>query len=337
MTYIYLVSPGNDRFAIAAVLRSTLKMSLGDANSVLKSMPARLEVDDAKAGLVFNLLAQSGAYVTYDADEAGMKPAPAKPAAKPEPKAEPKVAPKVTTAPKTAPKVTTAPKATPKSAPVTDPGTPAPVTNPGTPAPKPAKSSAPAVPCVIIVDSGNSKLQVVKVVHDCMNWGLKESKEYVDNAPALTTFEDYDRARYFAASLSAAGSMAYVLKDTPDKFRHSRPFAALNPYELKTLEPQAEKYGKQAPQDPIPTVGASIPTVGAAPKAKSALKAISVTDPGPKRMQLIPLFKKEFKMNYGSAASIAEGGGNLPAFADDAQARRVCDALDALSCKYKSI
>src|SRR4051812_3700180 len=64
---------------------------------------------------------------------------------------------------------------------------------------------------VILVSSGDKKIEVIKVVRELTGLGLKEAKELVDSAPkALKHGTNKDEASSFKEKLEAAGAKVEV-------------------------------------------------------------------------------------------------------------------------------
>ena len=100
--------------------------------------------------------------------------------------------------------------------------------------------------------------------------------------------------------------------------------------------PQAEKLRDAMTELGLRAEIEGEPTSASAPASAPATLTIRIPDPGPRRMQLIPLLKRELKMKYADAADIAEKGGDVTA-PDVATAARICEALRTLGIYYQSV
>jgi hypothetical protein len=61
-----------------------------------------------------------------------------------------------------------------------------------------------------LVSSGDHKIQVIKAVREVTGWGLKEAKEWVDNAPSSAIDVAPEQADAIAAALRNAGATVEV-------------------------------------------------------------------------------------------------------------------------------
>ncbi len=68
------------------------------------------------------------------------------------------------------------------------------------------------VKCAQIEEAGLAKLQVVKLVKETAEIGLKEAKELVDNAPSVIPNGNGYDAKAFVEALTAAGAKASVVE-----------------------------------------------------------------------------------------------------------------------------
>lgn len=282
MTY-YLNSAGADSIAVMAALRSSFRISLGAANSLIANIPSALPVPaDGDMESAVERLRRAGATVDTVPVSAAPEPEPEQPQPEPE---IPAVSFWDSPSPAESP-VQAAP-----AAPVAEPSAYA------APAPDPVVSAAPAATSVgagyytVYLQPTPAKLVLVKEVKELTGWGLKEAKEWVDEAP--------NGGRTFEAAY------AFGIRDK----------LAEAGFRTRLVAAGASGAPKAAPvQAPAPSV----------------INKITITDPGSKRMQIIPLLKKELRMNYSSAANLAEKGGDITSFPDAATAARVADALRAL-------
>ena len=282
MTY-YLIDAGSETFAVMAVLRSTLRLSLGEARSIITNTPSALpEMTDELAAEAVGRLRAAGATVSTTLAEAPSEP---------DPEPEPEVKPAHTQAEledalSRAWTVVSAPAADVPSRPDESP---APAgsqyaTNPG------GGEEMYEVP---LPDAGNTKLVLVKCIKEATGWGLKESKDWADMPVGTPMQFPRTYAQELAAYLTSGGF--------PTTAR------------------------------PIGSAAAPKPASAATP---GAINRINITNPGPHRMQIIPLLKKELKMKYADAADIAEDGGELDSFPSAEAARRVADSLRELGAEF---
>lgn len=267
MTY-YLIEAGSDSLAVMAALRSSFRISLGAANSLIANVPSELPAPhDGDIEGAVERLRRAGA--TVDTTTVVSRPE------------------------------TTAPR----------PSQPEPVSSSGFGFSDPKAMwnyYTPGEPVIHETDTDSDrdkydvylpvtseKLRMVKAVKEATGWGWKETKEWVDEAP------------FGSRRFSASNAMAL------------RDYLAAAGFEPNLVRP-----GENVPKiDEAPTETSAMPSV---------INKITITDPGAKRMQIIPLLKKELKMNYSSAAGLAESGGDITTFPDAATAARVADALRAL-------
>ena len=309
MTY-YLIDAGSETFAVMAVLRSTLRLSLGEARSIITNTPSALpEMTDELAAEAVGRLRAAGATVSTTLAEAPSEP---------DPEPEPEVKPAHTQAEledalSRAWTVVSAPAADVPSRPdespapagsqyATNPGGSQYVTNPGGSqyATNPGGSQYATNPGggeemyeVPLPDAGNTKLVLVKCIKEATGWGLKESKDWADMPVGTPMQFPRTYAQELAAYLTSGGF--------PTTAR------------------------------PIGSAAAPKPASAATP---GAINRINITNPGPHRMQIIPLLKKELKMKYADAADIAEDGGELDSFPSAEAARRVADSLRELGAEF---
>ncbi len=144
---------------------------------------------------------------------------------------------------------------------------------------------------VMLPAANGEVLQLVKAIKEATGWGLKESKEWADRGTGSRAVMPAAMARRVRDYLNRAGFSTIIC-----------PHHNNNIFISQT----------EAPSDPV------------------VVKKITITDPGPKRMQLIPLFKKELGMKYSAAANLAECGGEITSFPDQAAAARIVAALRSL-------
>lgn len=233
----YLIKTGEDSLAVMAALRSSFRISLGMANSMIANVPSELpEPFDGDMEAALLRLRRAGATVDTT-------PAPDSLQTSPEPEA---------------------------------PATPATVSAEGR--------------HTVYLLSTPAKLALVKAVKEATGWGLKESKEWVDEGP--------EAGRTFPTDV-AFGIRDYLV---------SVGFGA----RAVTADPNVAKLCTAAAPAPV------------------QITKITINFPGPKRMQIIPLLKQELKMNYSSAATLAAKGGDITSFPDAATATRVAAALHSL-------
>jgi hypothetical protein len=67
---------------------------------------------------------------------------------------------------------------------------------------------------VQLVSAGPKKIQVIKVVRELTNWGLREAKDWVDSAPASALEVAPEQADAVAAALRGAGATVVVAGGT---------------------------------------------------------------------------------------------------------------------------
>jgi hypothetical protein len=61
-----------------------------------------------------------------------------------------------------------------------------------------------------LVSAGDNKIQVIKAVRQVTGWGLKEAKDWVDNAPSSAIEVAPEQADAIATALRAAGATVEV-------------------------------------------------------------------------------------------------------------------------------
>jgi hypothetical protein len=66
---------------------------------------------------------------------------------------------------------------------------------------------------VQLISAGPKKIQVIKVVRELTNWGLREAKEWVDNAPSSAMEVEPALAEGVADALRTAGATVEVSGD----------------------------------------------------------------------------------------------------------------------------
>lgn len=148
----------------------------------------------------------------------------------------------------------------------------------------------------VFVHPHQEKLRMVKLVMEFLGIRLAEAKEIVDNFPEQPL------------PLAKSDAKKFVLMMKEQGFRTS--YMPIGIAEA--------------------TVAASAAPEAAPASSADTIASIEIKDPGPKRMQIIPLLKKELGYKYSQASDYAEKGGVLRDFPSQDVAHRVADALRAL-------
>lgn len=151
----------------------------------------------------------------------------------------------------------------------------------------------------VFVHPHQEKLRMVKLVMEFLGIRLAEAKEIVDNFPEQPL------------PLAKSDAKKFVLMMKEQGFKTSyMPIGIAEATVAASAAPQA------APASSADTIG--------------TIASIEIKDPGSKRMQIIPLLKKELGYKYSQASDYAEKGGVLRDFPSQDVAHRVADALRAL-------
>lgn len=148
----------------------------------------------------------------------------------------------------------------------------------------------------VFVHPHQEKLRMVKLVMEFLGIRLAEAKEIVDNFPEQPL------------PLAKSDAKKFVLMMKEQGFKTS--YMPIGIAEA--------------------TVAASAAPEAAPASSADTIDTIEIKDPGPKRMQIIPLLKKELGYKYSQASDYAEKGGVLRDFPSQDVAHRVADALRAL-------
>lgn len=148
----------------------------------------------------------------------------------------------------------------------------------------------------VFVHPHQEKLRMVKLVMEFLGIRLAEAKEIVDNFPEQPL------------PLAKSDAKKFVLMMKEQGFKTS--YMPIGIAEA--------------------TVAASAAPEAAPASSADTIASIEIKDPGPKRMQIIPLLKKELGYKYSQASDYAEKGGVLRDFPSQDVAHRVADALRAL-------
>lgn len=148
----------------------------------------------------------------------------------------------------------------------------------------------------VFVHPHKEKLRMVKLVMEFLGIRLAEAKEIVDNFPEQPL------------PLAKSDAKKFVLMMKEQGFKTS--YMPIGIAEA--------------------TVAASAAPEAAPASSTDTIASIEIKDPGPKRMQIIPLLKKELGYKYSQASDYAEKGGVLRDFPSQDVAHRVADALRAL-------
>lgn len=151
----------------------------------------------------------------------------------------------------------------------------------------------------VFVHPHEEKLRMVKLVMEFLGIRLAEAKEIVDNFPEQPL------------PLAKSDAKKFVLMMKEQGFKTSyMPIGIAEATVAASAAPEA------APASSADTIG--------------TIDTIEIKDPGSKRMQIIPLLKKELGYKYSQASDYAEKGGVLRDFPSQDVAHRVADALRAL-------
>lgn len=148
----------------------------------------------------------------------------------------------------------------------------------------------------VFVHPHQEKLRMVKLVMEFLGIRLAEAKEIVDNFPEQPL------------PLAKSDAKKFVLMMKEQGFKTS--YMPIGIAEA--------------------TVAASAAPEPAPASSADTIDTIEIKDPGSKRMQIIPLLKKELGYKYSQASDYAEKGGILRNFPSQDVAHRVADALRAL-------
>lgn len=148
----------------------------------------------------------------------------------------------------------------------------------------------------VFVHPHQEKLRMVKLVMEFLGIHLAEAKEIVDNFPEQPL------------PLAKSDAKKFVLMMKEQGFKTS--YMPIGIAEA--------------------TVAASAAPEAAPASSADTIASIEIKDPGPKRMQIIPLLKKELGYKYSQASDYAEKGGVLRDFPSQDVAHRVADTLRAL-------
>lgn len=287
----YLNDAGEDELAVMAVLRNTFHLSLGEAREIIAGAPAALpEISGAEAEELLERLRSFGAKV-------GAAPAAAAPSEQSEP-AESSDYSIITSPSGFSVLVEPDPEPEPEPEPQTEPK-PEPIYNPifGEFVVKPSATPRSEEPIIkVFVHPHQEKLRMVKLVMEFLGIRLAEAKEIVDNFPEQPL------------PLAKSDAKKFVLMMKEQGFKTS--YMPIGIAEA--------------------TVAASAAPEAAPASSADTIASIEIKDPGPKRMQIIPLLKKELGYKYSQASDYAEKGGVLRDFPSQDVAHRVADALRAL-------
>lgn len=148
----------------------------------------------------------------------------------------------------------------------------------------------------VFVHPHQEKLRMVKLVMEFLGIRLAEAKDIVDNFPEQPL------------PLAKSDAKKFVLMMKEQGFKTS--YMPIGIAEA--------------------TVAASAAPEPAPASSADTIDTIEIKDPGSKRMQIIPLLKKELGYKYSQASDYAEKGGVLRNFPSQDVAHRVADALRAL-------
>lgn len=168
-----------------------------------------------------------------------------------------------------------------------------------------------------ITSAGSDPIAVMAALRSSCSLSLGEARELLKHLPCPLPTPTHCSQEEFLSRLQAAG--ASVSRGGGE-------------------HPESDTPQPRAPKENIGEIIDAVKyrAVDAQPKRREGITKITVTDPGKKRMQLVPLLKTQMGFTYSQAASIAEKGGELTHFPTQEAAREIVRTMTALGVQFNA-